>query len=309
MKAKSYLLWGAFALGMALTLSDGAAAFARAGGGEGYGGGFGGGGGGDFGGGGGLFSLWPLLFLGHGSGSFIFIIIIIYYILRQVQARGGAPHIFTNYGGSASSGFVPPSVPAGLTPAQPASAQSVSQGLDAIKQRDPNFNEASFLDRSQTAFFKIQQAWTQRNQDVARDVMSDALYERHKMQTDQQIANHQQDVLQNIVIGHARISDVKPGAPYDAIAVAISASMIDYTIDDRTKQLVSGQRSPTTFTEYWTFIRRADAKSNAGSTALASTCPSCGAPLKLTNGRCDFCGAPVRSSSNEWVVDQIEQAV
>jgi len=307
MNVTRYWPWAAAFVGSALAISCATPAFARAGGGEGYGGGFGGGG--DVGGGGGLFSLWALLFLGHGSGSFIFIIIIIYYILRQMQARGGAPHIFTNYGGSASSGFVPTAVGSGAPYPPPAPAQPVSLGLDAIKQRDPNFNEAAFLDRAQTAFFKIQQAWTQRNQDVARDVMSDALYERHKMQTDQQIANHQQDVLQNIVIGHARISDVKPAAPYDAITVAFSASMIDYTIDDRSKQVISGQRSPTTFTEYWTFIRRADAKSNAGSTSLAATCPSCGAPLRLTNGRCDYCGAPLRTSSNEWVVDQIEQAV
>jgi hypothetical protein len=137
--------------------------------------------------------------------------------------------------------------------------------------------------------------------------MSDALYERHKMQTDQLLASHQIDMLENIVIGHANIVGVTPGKPYDSIIVAFSASMTDYTIDENTKQVVSGNQFPKTFAERWTFIRRADAQSTAGATQLASSCPSCGAPLSLQNGRCTYCGAFVRTSSSDWVVDSIEQ--
>jgi len=280
------------------------AALARAGGGEGYGGGGGFGGGDD---GGGLFSLWPLLFLGHGSGSIFLVAIILYYVYRQMQARGGPPYTRpTNYG--ADVGYVPTSVTSVSAPPRTVDQQSISDALAAIQKRDPNFSEAVFLDRAQTAFFKVQQAWAARNQDLARDVMSEALYQRHKLQTDQLIANHRIDVLQNIVIGHARITNISPGGTYDTITVAFSASMVDYTIDEQTKQVVSGQQYATTFTEFWAFIRRADAKTSADSTALASTCPACGAPLHLTNGKCDYCGAPVRSSSNDWVVDTIEQS-
>ena len=269
-------------------------AFARAGGGQGYGGG------GDFGGG--IWALWPLLFWGHGSGfGGLILLLIILYLYRQMQARS------TMSGGMSSGVTESPGVtvaPAALA----ADERSIADGLSKIKARDPNFDERAFLDRAQTAFFKIQQAWTQRNQDVARDVMSDALYERHKMQTDQLIANHQIDVLENIVIGHARIVAVQPGETYDSITVAFTASMADYTVDEQSKRIVQGDRSRRTFTEYWTFIRRADARTVAGQTALQSTCPSCGAPLKLAGGRCEYCGAPVRTSSSDWVVDTIEQA-
>ena len=71
--------------------------------------------------------------------------------------------------------------------------------------------------------------------------------------------------------------------------------------------VVAGDRYQQTFTEYWTFIRRADAKSVVGATALASTCPNCGAPLHLVDGKCDYCGAYSRTSSSDWVVDTIEQ--
>jgi predicted lipid-binding transport protein (Tim44 family) len=292
-------------------------ALARAGGGGHYGGGGGGGGvgsyhGGGFSGsgGGGLFSFWPLLLLGHGSGFWIIIVLfVIYWLWNRAQTQAQAQGASATMVAPAGTGYAPPVTTQFMDqPSRAVDAAAIAAGESTIKQRDPGFDERSFLDRAQTAFFKIQQAWAARNQDLARDVMSDALYERHKMQTDQLIASHQIDVLENIVIGHAKVVDVKPGTPYDTIVVAFTASMTDYTIDENTKQIVDGQRVPTTFTEFWTYIRRADAKTAVGQTGLAATCPSCGAPLKLTNGVCEFCSAPVRTASSEWVVDQIEQA-
>jgi len=300
------------------------AAWARAGGGQGYGGG---GGGESFGGGGGLWSLWPLLFMGHGSFSTILIIIVLYYLYqRYTQSRAAQLGDMTGAGLDAQDvrryarqGAWSPTLDAGVTdddatgpisvghPAGMPDQGTIAAGLAAIKAHDPNFDQAAFLDRAQTAFFKLQQAWQARNQDLARDVMSDALYERHKMQTDQLMAKHQIDVLDNIVIGHASVVAATAATPYDSIVVAFSATMTDYTIDENTKQVVSGNQYPQTFTERWTFIRRADAKSSASATQLAPTCPSCGAPLSLRDGKCTYCGAPVRTSSSEWVVDSIEQ--
>jgi predicted lipid-binding transport protein (Tim44 family) len=284
----------------ALALAVPAAALARAGGGQSYGGGGGGFGGDDYSG---LWGLWPLLFLGHGSGfgSIAFFLIILWIIQRRSRAVGMAFGAGTPDPGTAGNAVISP------VPAKEFDQSAIDAGLAAIKLRDPNFDERAFLDRAQTAFFKLQQAWTARNQDLARDVMSDALYERHKMQTDQLIAAHQIDMLENIVIGSARVIDVHPGVAFDSISVAFTASMTDYTIDEQTKQVVSGDRYQQPFTEIWTFIRRADAKSVVGATAMASTCPNCGAPLHTTGGKCDYCGSYPRTTSSDWVVDTIEQ--
>lgn len=303
------IVWGG-ACALALQLAGPLEALARAGGGSHFGGGHSSGSyhssGGPYGGGG-LFSFWPLLFFGHGSGlTGLIVLIVIIYLVNQYQSgRVSGPIIpVTNDSVSMAEAAQLP-----LEAVRPSfDPQSAAAGLQAIKEKDPNFDERAFLDHAQTAFFKLQQAWTARNQDLARDVMSDSLYERHKLQTDQLIANHQIDVLENIVIGHARVVAAEAGPAYDSITVAFTASMTDYTIDEHTKQVVDGSTYPQTFTEFWTFIRRAGQQSKAADTALASTCPSCGAPLKLTDGRCDFCGAPVRTSSSDWVVDTIEQA-
>jgi hypothetical protein len=307
-------LWIASAtLGPALLIP--AAALARAGGGQNYGGGGGGGGFGDDSGGDGLWSLWPLLFLGHGSGfGGLLTFLIILYVFRKLRSRGsGGWSSMTDVAdysppvapGSLGGGYTIPTPVAAARPAFDANA--VADGIAALKKLDPNFDERAFLDRAQTSFFKVQQAWAARNQDLARDCLSDALYERHKMQTDQLVANHQVDVLENIVIGNARIVKVEAGTAFDSITVAFTASMTDYTIDEATKKVVGGNQFQQTFTEYWTFIRRSDAKSTAGQTTLNATCSSCGAPLQLKDGKCAYCGAFARTSSSDWVVDTIEQ--
>ncbi|HEY7980373.1 MAG TPA: TIM44-like domain-containing protein [Candidatus Eremiobacteraceae bacterium] len=301
MSKNIFRLYAYSAMLCALALVAPVAALARAGGGQGYGGGGGGGGfgGDDFG----LWGLWPLLFLGHGSGfgGIIVFLIILWIVQRRGRAIGMAFGADTPDPGTTATAVMSP------VPAKAFDQSAIDAGLAAIKLRDPNFDERAFLDRAQTAFFKLQQAWTARNQDLARDVMSDALYERHKMQTDQLIAAHQIDMLENIVIGSARIIDVHPGLAYDSISVAFTASMTDYTIDEQTKQMVSGDRYQQTFTEIWAFIRRADARSIVGATATASTCPNCGAPLHTTGGKCDYCGSYPRTTSSDWVVDTIEQ--
>jgi len=305
------LLVSGAVVGWLVAIAEPLAALARAGGGQHYGGGSHGGGyGGGYGGG--LWSLWPLLFLGHGFGfGGLVFIIILFYLYQQSQRRGD--------GNWTSVSRWSPTLDAGVTdddargpivtsaPAKPVDQNAIAAGIAVIKARDSNFDEQAFIDRANTAFFKLQQAWTARNQDLARDVMSEALYERHKMQTDQLLANHQIDLLQNIVIGHSRIVAVTAAAPYDSIIVAFDASMTDYTIDENTKQVVDGDQYQKTFTERWTFIRRADAKTVAGQTQLANSCPSCGAPLSLKDGKCAYCGAYLRSSSSDWVVDTIEQ--
>jgi hypothetical protein len=92
---------------------------------------------------------------------------------------------------------------------------------------------------------------------------------------------------------------------YDAITVRIYAHMIDYTTDASGKVLSGNARSPRSFTEYWTFIRRRDARS---SDKQNDQCPNCAAPLKINMaGICQYCGGKISSGDFDWVLSRIEQ--
>jgi hypothetical protein len=281
-------------------------ALARAGGGESFGGGggLGGGGfdggsfdggsgyGGGFGGGG---LLLPFFLFGGGGGSFIFFLFIlfaIFQIYRRMSLGNPAP----------AARWGPAYAPMGQM------RSTLPEDLTALKAKDPNFNEQMFLDRVQAAFFALQKAWMDRNLEPARVYMSDGIYHRWKVQIDGMIAGHKRNVLENLVIGGARIVKVQSDANFDAVTVRIDASAADYEVDDNNRML-SGSRQNQPFTEYWTFIRSAAARTRAGEGAEITQCPNCGAPLSINeSGVCSYCKAVVTTGQFGWVLDNITQA-
>jgi hypothetical protein len=297
------------ALTLALTAALGSPllVFARGGGGSHFGGGGGGGGGGFFGGGytggglgGGGFLPIPIFFGGGGGLFGFFFLIFILYSLYQAYRR---TTIGTPLSQSPGQSWSPPLQPLA------SSAPSLADGRAALTAKDPNFNEQVFLDRVQAAFFALQKAWMDRNLEPARVYMSDGLYRRWKAQVDAMVAQHKRNVLENLVIGGVRIVSVRSDANYDTISARIDASCADYEVDDQTSQTVFGSRHDQPFTEYWTFIRSASARTKAGETAEVATCPNCGAPLSISeSGVCSYCKATVTTGQFGWVLDNITQA-
>ena len=114
------------------------------------------------------------------------------------------------------------------------------------------------------------------------------------------------------VMEHLTITDVRPirvvhGRVFDDLTVRISAASADYEVD-AAGQVVFGDRTVRPFTEQWTFQRSVGVATTGKPGTLENTCPSCGAPVALTQiGECRYCKAAVTSGKFDWVVSRIEQ--
>ena len=282
----------ALGVAMAVVVAIQLTALARAGG----GGGGGGGGGHSSGGGGGAFFVG-----GGGSGSaggvsltfFILLAVIggilIWRGLASRKSRGAV----ANDGGA--------DVPA-------VDAAAVEGGIKALQARDPNFNQQVFVDRAQTTFFVLQNAWMARNLEPARIYLSDAIYHRWKLQVEQFVAMHKRDVLEDLAVNGCVIAKVEGDANFDSITVRFDAIAKDYEVDDSGK-MVSGDKTIQPFTEFWTFIRSQAARSRVGETAQITQCPNCGAPVSINeSGICAYCKATVTTGQFGWVLNNITQA-
>jgi predicted lipid-binding transport protein (Tim44 family) len=64
-------------------------------------------------------------------------------------------------------------------------ASNLSEKLSSLKSKDPGFNEQQFLDRTSTGFFKIQNAWCERNMNLARAYISDNVLRRFSLQLEE----------------------------------------------------------------------------------------------------------------------------
>lgn len=130
--------------------------------------------------------------------------------------------------------------------------------IEKIAKYDKFWDMDTMKRRIETAYFKVQEAWMERDQNIAKDYMSDALYAKHKLQTDMMIAKHEKNILERINLLEARIvgvADFKDDTR-DQIWVYIKGSMIDYIVDDRSTVVKSGDnKNSHAFAELWKFIR------------------------------------------------------
>ena len=136
---------------------------------------------------------------------------------------------------------------------------AVKNLTEELEKQDPLWNLRTMKSRVNEVFFKVQAAWAERNQELARDCMSDKLYQRHKAQTDQMLADKSRNALENIQLAEILIYSV---ADYqddarDTFAAQLTGSMIDYTVKEANGYVTVGDRfNPEEFTEVWYFIRQ-----------------------------------------------------
>lgn len=206
------------------------------------------------------------------------------------------------------------SIPADLFPGTPAptpaaeSDSPVEAGLAAIHAHDPNFNLDQFTSQVERVFFIVQQAWSERNPDLSRQVMADTLWEQHRDRIQVYIGAHKRNMLDNLNVVNVWPVAVHSDQQRDTITVRIVASCTDYDVDDVTGRVVRGDKTVRQWQEDWTFERSSAAQTQIGGTNLGSKCPNCGAPLDVDlAGTCRYCKAPIMSGQYDWVLARISQ--
>jgi hypothetical protein len=129
---------------------------------------------------------------------------------------------------------------------------------EKISASDEMWNHRHLMSTTRLVFMQVQKAWAERNQELVKDVMTKNIYEKHKAQTDEMIASGKKNILEQIKISQIviiSISDYKDNSK-DSFSAYIDASMIDYTIDEKTEKVLSGDNSEAhSFSEIWTFLR------------------------------------------------------
>jgi predicted lipid-binding transport protein (Tim44 family) len=161
-------------------------------------------------------------------------------------------------------------------------------------------------ERVKEIFNTLQQAWTSNQWEQGRAFETDRLFQMHSFWMGRYKEKGYRNVLDQIKLARLELVKFDRDAFYETVTYRIFASMIDYTIDAK-GQLVGGSKNKArTFSEYWTFLRRAgfDPKKVAD----PQHCPSCGAPVKVAmSGHCEYCDANLSSGQFDWTLCKIEQ--
>jgi predicted lipid-binding transport protein (Tim44 family) len=113
-------------------------------------------------------------------------------------------------------------------------------------------------DRVRECFFRVQKSWSSRDVSASRAFVSDALYERHRVELEAMKRRNRANRIKELVLRDIRVIQLDQGSDgkWARFAARIEASARDWVADLGRGVVVGGdpdeQRS---FVEYWTFSR------------------------------------------------------
>ena len=132
--------------------------------------------------------------------------------------------------------------------------------MKQMKKSDSAWKYGQVLSDVEESFLAIQRAWTNMDMSTASQYMSDELLDSFQTKLNWMKYKNQRNVLEKISLVSAL-----PVAVYDDsdnsrdyIWFYIKGRMVDYTIDTETQLIVEGRTAPSSFVEYWKYVRKND---------------------------------------------------
>jgi len=130
--------------------------------------------------------------------------------------------------------------------------------LGIIAKSDPVWNRNFIRARVEDIYFAVQDAWTKRKPDLAKEYMSERIYKKHKRQIDGMIEDGLINKLERINLEDMKIIGVFDSSndDEDRLKVIIYGGMIDYMLNETTNKIISGTQDYESFVEIWNFVRK-----------------------------------------------------
>lgn len=175
--------------------------------------------------------------------------------------------------------------------------------MDADRLLGPD-ERMRLLVRARDVFTTLQAAWSAQKLEGMRPFETDALFQSHRFWVQEYQRQQLKNRVDNVDVEAVELCRVQKDGAHVAATLRITASCIDTTVDASGKLISGNARTPRRFSEYWTFVKHADAK---GSSSLVN-CPNCGAPLQVSQtGVCEHCQSKLTLGRFDWVASRIEQ--
>lgn len=135
--------------------------------------------------------------------------------------------------------------------------ESVSK-IKNLANNDANWNYDDIKRDIEDAFYNVNTAWMERNQDLAKEHMSNRIYEKHKSQTQWMEVKKEKNILEKIKLISSlpvKLEDFE-GIDNDYMWIHIEAEAIDYTINEETFDIIRGLKDKVVYyEEFWKFIK------------------------------------------------------
>ncbi len=201
------------------------------------------------GGGFGGFNFMDLILLG-GIG------VLIYWLIARKRREQAAALTQAHQSSMADTTTLQPPYYKEQPPAPTEPEWDLEKGLSHIQQLDPLFTEEKFKDQAMDYFFKIQGAWVDRDMSTVKHLLTTEMFDLLQEDAEKMRSDGLVNRLENIAVREVNPTEAWQESGQDYLTLRVYATLLDFTIDEKTGEIVSGSKiEPVKFEEYWTFTR------------------------------------------------------
>ncbi len=133
----------------------------------------------------------------------------------------------------------------------------LDDGIDQIREHDKDFDAKYFTEVASDVFFKVQAGWMRRDLDSYKHLLGEQLAGEYASQFEEMRRKGHINKLESIAIRNLEIVQAGSDGREDFVTVHFSANLLDYTVNDKSGDLVEGSMTtPVKFNEEWTWARQ-----------------------------------------------------
>lgn len=170
-----------------------------------------------------------------------------YQAYQQNPGQQGPSNMFS--GAFADSAQPPPATPE-------IGGNLLAEGIDQIREHDRKFDPGYFTEVASDVFFQVQAGWMRRDLDSYKHLLGEQLADEYAGHFAEMRKKGHINKLESIAVRNLEIVQAGSDGREDFVTVLFSANLLDYTVDDKSGELVDGSMTtPIKFSEEWTWAR------------------------------------------------------
>jgi len=131
-----------------------------------------------------------------------------------------------------------------------------ADGISQIQQYDRGFDPVHFIEVATDVFFQVQAGWMRRDIDSYRHLLGDQLADEYAQHFAEMRAKGHINKLESMAVRKVEITQAGSDGTEDFVTIQFTANLLDYTVNDQTGELISGNMTePVKFQQEWTWAR------------------------------------------------------
>lgn len=132
----------------------------------------------------------------------------------------------------------------------------LEEGIDQIRENDRDFDPSYFKEVASDVFFQVQAGWMRRDLDSYKHLLGEQLATEYAGHFAEMRSKGHINKLESIAVRTLEVVQAGSDGREDFVTVLFSANLLDYTVDDKSGELVAGSMTtPIKFNEEWTWAR------------------------------------------------------